>query len=322
VQAAPDDATSRDFIAELSAGEVVGPGAFLLGKPHAETVVAVDKLWYYSLRKADVDHLLETHQDAAFELQAALGQLIYEASTHAEPRARRGDRAAFVEELKEAMGFTPSQIARHRQATAAASQADAAAADVRRRRRRGIPMPLPRLSGVLTPGASPSLPTGPAAAAGPRYGLDKVDDVQAYLSRPDVAAACDEARVRFVEPCGPGGTDIPMRLKRHRSDADFEVVRGKVGSGRCGSCRLWLTGVPFIPPPLRASLSIRAGDCVAALGGGPRRGRGKRTGFRGRWQAAGRLRGRQEIQLSHEQLRKLKSLEGLRLLLIYKKEGP
>ena len=110
-------------------------------------------------------------------------------------------------------------------------------------------MPLPRLSGVPTPGASPSLPTGPAAAAGPRYGLDKVDDVQAYLSRPDVAAACDEARVRFVEPCGPGGTDIPMRLKRHRSDADFEVVRGKVGSGRCGSCRLWLTGVPFIPPP-------------------------------------------------------------------------
>ena len=63
--------------------------------------------------KEQVDELIQTHQDAAFELQAALGQLMYESEQRREPTQRQKKRAAFIEELKTILGHTPSQVRSH-----------------------------------------------------------------------------------------------------------------------------------------------------------------------------------------------------------------
>jgi len=65
-------------IGELTPGEFVGEDEFLLNRAHTTTVVAVEKCCYYTLMKEQVDDLINTHPDAAFELQAALGQLLYD----------------------------------------------------------------------------------------------------------------------------------------------------------------------------------------------------------------------------------------------------
>ena len=51
--------------------------------------------------------------------------------------------------------------------------------------------------------------------------------IQRYLDRPDVSSACDHLRERFVNECGPGGTDKPMQLKRHRSFSDFSLLKAR-----------------------------------------------------------------------------------------------
>ena len=51
--------------------------------------------------------------------------------------------------------------------------------------------------------------------------------IQSYLDLPDVSRDCDSLRERFVDECGPGGTDKPMQLKRHRSFADFVLLKAK-----------------------------------------------------------------------------------------------
>jgi len=51
--------------------------------------------------------------------------------------------------------------------------------------------------------------------------------IQRYLDLPEVSQACDDLRERFVNECGPGGTDKPMQLKRHRSFSDFSLLKAK-----------------------------------------------------------------------------------------------
>ena len=51
--------------------------------------------------------------------------------------------------------------------------------------------------------------------------------IQRYLDLPEVSRDCDRLRERFVIECGPGGTDKPMQLKRHRSFGDFVLAKAK-----------------------------------------------------------------------------------------------
>ena len=51
--------------------------------------------------------------------------------------------------------------------------------------------------------------------------------IQRYLDQPEVSSACDHLRERFVNECGPGGTDKPMQLKRHRSFSDFSLLKAR-----------------------------------------------------------------------------------------------
>jgi len=55
-----------------------------------------------------------------------------------------------------------------------------------------------------------------------------VCSIEAKMADPHVAAHIDSMRDRFVNECGPGGTDIPCQLKRHRSATDFIILKGKM----------------------------------------------------------------------------------------------
>ena len=50
-------------------GEFVGHEEFTLGLPYSTQVIAVDKCCYYTLSKGDINELISSHEDAAFELQ-------------------------------------------------------------------------------------------------------------------------------------------------------------------------------------------------------------------------------------------------------------
>ena len=53
-------------------GEFVGHEEFTLSLPYTTQVMAVDKCCYYTLSKGDINELISTHEDAAFELQVHL----------------------------------------------------------------------------------------------------------------------------------------------------------------------------------------------------------------------------------------------------------
>ena len=69
---------------------------------------------------------------------------------------------------------------------------------------------------------APPLPARAAEA------LRTVLRIEELLSDPDQAAECDRLRDRFVSECGPGGTDVPCQLKKHRSATDFTILKGKL----------------------------------------------------------------------------------------------
>ena len=81
-----------ELLTEMHAGEFVGHEEFTLGLPYSTQVMAVDKCCYYTLSKGDINELISTQEDAAFELQAALGQLFYDAEITSVPRKNKSKR--------------------------------------------------------------------------------------------------------------------------------------------------------------------------------------------------------------------------------------